>query len=51
MFAHKGDKQMKSRLLITVEDSVKGLLNEIDNSTREKTGGTFMNYDGGNWKW
>jgi hypothetical protein len=42
---------MKSRPVITVEECVKSLLNVIDNSTREKTGGTFMNYDGGNWKW
>jgi len=50
-FALKSDKMMKHMPLITVEESVKGLLTEIDNSTREKTGGTFVNYDGGNWNW
>jgi norsolorinic acid ketoreductase len=42
---------MKSMPVITVEESVKSALNVIDNSTREKTGGTFMKYDGGNCNW
>jgi len=50
-FANKSGEWIKSRPVITVEESVKSLLNVIDNSTREKTGGTFMNYDGGNCKW
>ncbi|KIM82342.1 hypothetical protein PILCRDRAFT_820730 [Piloderma croceum F 1598] len=45
-FASKNDEMMKNIPVISVEDSVKGLLNQIDNSSREKTGGMFMNYDG-----
>ena len=45
-FASKNDEMMKNSPVISVEDSVKGLLNQIDNSSREKTGGMFMNYDG-----
>jgi hypothetical protein len=37
--------------LKTVEETVKGLLNEIDNATREKTGGMFVNYDGTHREW
>ena len=42
---------MKQITIITVEESVNGLLKEIDNSTREKTGGTFLNYDGAIFNW
>lgn len=45
-FAGKNDEMMKNIPVISVDDSVKGLLNQIDNSSREKTGGMFMNYDG-----
>lgn len=45
-FAGKNDEMMKNIPVISVDDSVKGLLNQIDNSAREKTGGMFMNYDG-----
>jgi len=35
----------------TVEESVSGLLDKIDNATREKTSGTFQSFDGYEWKW
>ncbi|KIM82343.1 hypothetical protein PILCRDRAFT_88746 [Piloderma croceum F 1598] len=46
-FANNSDELMKSRPVITVEESVKSLLNVIDNSTREKTGGLFRGIDSG----
>ncbi|KII86615.1 hypothetical protein PLICRDRAFT_43249 [Plicaturopsis crispa FD-325 SS-3] len=36
---------------ITVEESVKGVLARIDEATREKTGGTFLNQDGETVPW
>ena len=42
---------MKHVKLNTVEDVVKDILNEIDNATREKTGGTFVNFDGTRKEW
>jgi len=50
-FAMEKVELMKQITLITVEESVNGLLKEIDNSTREKTGGTFLNYDGTKFNW
>ena len=37
---------MKNISAVSVDDNVKGLLNQIDNSSHEKTGAVFMNYDG-----
>jgi len=36
---------------VTLEDSIKGLTNSIDNSTREKVGGVFESFDGKIYSW
>lgn len=36
---------------ITVEQSVEGLLARVDEATREKTGGTFLGYEGDTIPW
>jgi len=50
-FASQNDKMMKHIPLKTVEEVIKGLLHEIDNATREKTSGTFVNFDGTIKEW
>ena len=37
--------------VMSVEECVAGLLPVIDNGTREKSGGMFINYDGGICTW
>lgn len=33
----------------TVEETVAGMLSQIDSATREKEGGQFVKWDGGRW--
>ena len=35
----------------SVEETVKYLLTQIDNATRENSGGEFVNFDGGRRRW
>ena len=42
---------LKLHPVMPVEKSIKGLLTEIDNATREKSGGQFVNFDGVRRKW
>jgi hypothetical protein len=42
---------LKNHPVMSVVDSVKGLLNEIDNSTRETCGGQFVTVDGARLNW
>jgi norsolorinic acid ketoreductase len=35
----------------TVEESADGIIDKIENSTREKTSGTFVSYDGEKYPW
>jgi norsolorinic acid ketoreductase len=37
--------------LVTVEDSVNGIVSLLDSATREKTSGNFLSYDGSNLIW
>jgi len=50
-FAYGQDENMKYLELITVETSASNILKLVDNSTREKDGGKFLNYDGSAWAW
>jgi len=34
-----------------IVESVDGIVDKIDNSTREKTSGTFVSYDGTKYPW
>jgi norsolorinic acid ketoreductase len=36
---------------VAVEDGVKGIVNVIDNATREKTSGKFMSYEAKELPW
>jgi len=42
---------LKLHPVMPVEKTIKGLLAEIDNATREKSGGQFVNFDGVRRKW
>jgi norsolorinic acid ketoreductase len=35
----------------TLETSVDGMVDKIDNATREQTSGKFISYDGNNYPW
>lgn len=37
--------------LTSVEDGVKGIVEQIDNATKEKTGGQFVVFDGSRCAW
>ncbi|KII87117.1 hypothetical protein PLICRDRAFT_176908 [Plicaturopsis crispa FD-325 SS-3] len=37
--------------LITVEESVNGVLARVDEATREKSGGTFLGHEGNTLPW
>jgi len=45
------NKFLKMLTMISVEDSVAGLLHEIDNGTRETRGGQFVDFNGVRLKW
>lgn len=44
-------EELRGFKLITVEDSVNGMLKEIDNGTRESIGGQFASYTGEKVNW
>ncbi|KDQ17644.1 hypothetical protein BOTBODRAFT_105443 [Botryobasidium botryosum FD-172 SS1] len=51
-FAFSSDENMKFMSLITVEQSASDILKLIENSTREKDGGRFLNHDDSKtWGW
>jgi len=45
------DQFLKQHTVMPVENSVEGLLNEIDNATRETSGGEFVSFDGARRNW
>ena len=42
---------MKNLPLLTPDKSATSVLDLVDNSTREKDGGKFLNYDGTAFEW
>lgn len=44
-------EEIRSFPLMTVEESVDGLLKEIDSGTRESIGGQFASYTGAKLNW
>lgn len=36
---------------VTIKDSIDGIVDKIDNSTRKDTSGTFVSFDGVKYPW
>lgn len=50
-FSQANSELIRSMSLMTTEQSARGILDIVENSTREKDGGTFINVDGTRWDW